>query len=646
MSDSQEPGDQVQQFLPRFGLGFLEDHARRIMSDPKIALIELVANSWDAGADAVKITWPDPAPNPLAVEDNGAGMTYDEFTTRWVELNYNRRSVQGDMVRFPHGNLSSQRKVFGTNGKGRHSMFCFCNEYVVDTWRDGICNSFLVRRSSAVSTTPFTIEHRSSTKGAGHGTRISGELGRNHLPVLAIPDLIGSTFVADPTFRIWVNGEQVHLTDLEHLQDVEELHLPGLGDILVRCVDSKKTGRTSRQHGVAWWVNRRLVGQPSWSGFEEGPYLDARTVGAKRFTFVVEADLLEEDVEADWSGFQDTPRFRAVSKSVRDLILQKLNHLMRDVRHPRKLAALEAIKPALRELPPASRLTVGRFLDELQTRVPTLGQRELTAAVEIMSSLEKSKSGFALLEQLALLQPDELDKLSQILETWSIQEVAIVLSELEWRLNLIGKMEKLLEDPTTDELHDIQPLFERGLWIFGPEYDSIAFMSNRTLSSVIRDLFQDKAAPKLASPLKRPDLVALPDSSIGVYSRDQFGEDSEVSGIAKVLVVELKRGGFQVTRKEKQQALDYASELRKSGKVQRDTGITGYVLGTTVEDAALEPSTEGPTTVLARTYSTVLRQAHARTFNLLNRIRDARAEIPCDPDVEQVLAAPEQPELI
>jgi DNA mismatch repair ATPase MutL len=48
-----------QAILPSFGLNFLKDHAGRIINDPGIALIELVANSWDAGSDSVKIIIPD-----------------------------------------------------------------------------------------------------------------------------------------------------------------------------------------------------------------------------------------------------------------------------------------------------------------------------------------------------------------------------------------------------------------------------------------------------------------------------------------------------------------------------------------------------------------------------------------------------------
>ena len=56
--------DQYQQpsfnnLTPRFGPNFLEDHTGLIMSDPKTALVELVANAWDAGADRIDISWPE-----------------------------------------------------------------------------------------------------------------------------------------------------------------------------------------------------------------------------------------------------------------------------------------------------------------------------------------------------------------------------------------------------------------------------------------------------------------------------------------------------------------------------------------------------------------------------------------------------------
>ena len=58
-----------------FGEGFLQDHAGHIITDARIALIELIANAYDAGATCVKISWPSDLGQPFVIKDNGAGMT-------------------------------------------------------------------------------------------------------------------------------------------------------------------------------------------------------------------------------------------------------------------------------------------------------------------------------------------------------------------------------------------------------------------------------------------------------------------------------------------------------------------------------------------------------------------------------------------
>jgi hypothetical protein len=41
-----------------FGPGFLQDHLGRIIDDPQTATMELIANSYDAGASKVEVRWP------------------------------------------------------------------------------------------------------------------------------------------------------------------------------------------------------------------------------------------------------------------------------------------------------------------------------------------------------------------------------------------------------------------------------------------------------------------------------------------------------------------------------------------------------------------------------------------------------------
>src|ERR1022692_3404642 len=84
-----------------FSINFLRDHAGHIITDPKIAVNELIANAFDAGATAADITWPDDRVGEFAIEDNGTGMTESEFNRRWRTLSYDRLKEQGSTVEFP-----------------------------------------------------------------------------------------------------------------------------------------------------------------------------------------------------------------------------------------------------------------------------------------------------------------------------------------------------------------------------------------------------------------------------------------------------------------------------------------------------------------------------------------------------------------
>src|ERR1700751_5487535 len=127
-----------------------------------------------------------------------------------------------------------------------------------------------------------------------------------------------------------------------------------------------------------------------------------------------------------------------------------------------------------------------------------------------------------------------LDAWNQIMQRWTAGNAEIVLSELEHRLKLIARLQSLITSSKADGLHDLQPLFERGLWMFGPEYDAVDFRSNRYLATIIRDSL---GGTEQQVAHRRPDFVALPDRSIGIYSAAFYEDRGEISGIRQILVV-------------------------------------------------------------------------------------------------------------
>jgi len=61
---------------------------------PQVALTELVANAWDAGATKVDLILPAEIGGTLTITDDGHGMTPAQFKKRWMTLRYDRERHQ------------------------------------------------------------------------------------------------------------------------------------------------------------------------------------------------------------------------------------------------------------------------------------------------------------------------------------------------------------------------------------------------------------------------------------------------------------------------------------------------------------------------------------------------------------------------
>jgi hypothetical protein len=252
-----------------FSTNFLKDHAGHIITDARIAITELIANAYDAGATAVEITWPDGNVGSFAIADNGTGMTAEEFNRRWKTLSYDRLQEQGQNVQFPPGVAKRQRTAFGRNGKGRHAAFCFADRYTVETRKDG---RRLMAEVSITSggETPFRCSIATDENAPHHapGTIVSAELIHCLLSESEILEVIGTRFIVDPSFSILLNGRPVQLFDLQTLT-TDQLSIDPHGKVDIYILDAASADRSSKLKGLTWWVNDRMVGEPSWEGLDE-----------------------------------------------------------------------------------------------------------------------------------------------------------------------------------------------------------------------------------------------------------------------------------------------------------------------------------------------------------------------------------------
>lgn len=605
---------------------FLESYTGpNLIKDPKVAIMELIANSWDAGASKVDIKWPATDGARFSIADNGHGMTEIQFKSRYTKFAYNRVNEQGTTALIPEDNksiITSNRPTFGRNGIGRFGAFAFGEQFSIRTW----CNNKTITYSSKIDAKTnlpiFTLIDES--EGIGHGTEIYVEKAKK--PGYSSTDIrreIGMRFLVDPNFEVVVDNERVTFSDVptDHIQELK-IEVENIGEITVKIIDIQDTDKTTQLHGVAWNVNNRLVGECSWKGNGLSDFIDGRREYAKRYVFIIEADCLADSVMPDWTAFiPNNNKYNAVAEKVMEAIKSFIIDLSKSYRQKTFAEIENTNKAALAKISYVSREKWETFIQTVQEECPSISDKDLAKLGDILVTLEKSQSKYSLIQYLSEATSDQLDNLTQIFSKWDIDVAKIVLDEVEYRMTLLEKLQYRIKSQDTDEVHDLQPLFHRGLWIFGPEYETIEYTSNQGMTTVIQELFGDK--DKKGS-LNRPDFVVLTDGTVGFYGYDKYDDNGGEIGIACLTIVELKKPKIPISDDQRDQAWKYVKELKQKGLIKPFTKVMCYVLGSEVDPLVGERTEDnGQVVIRPLDYDTIIRRANSRLLKLYDKIKAA-----------------------
>ncbi|MEN5250604.1 ATP-binding protein [Alcaligenes aquatilis] len=607
---------------------FLESWAGSIITNPSTAIVELVANCWDAYATEVSISWPDPTTKKqFSITDNGKGMTRAEFDYIWRAMSYNRIAKGGDTTAPPPGVVGIPRLVFGKNGKGRFASFCLATSYQITSIKDG--QKFVYKVSRTPSKPLITELVEFVEKGVeGHGTTITGEgeIRQINLSVEQVRELLGGRFLANPSFKVILNGTPISFSDIaESSLSIVGVDVPRYGEVKIYHIDTRKPDKTTKQHGIAWWVMNRAVGECRWRGADVERILDGRTEKAKRFTFIVQADFLNKEnaVMEDWSGFVEKNLAWTTTRSiVQDKIREIIDNTSTAEREDKRSAVFERVGQSVNTLPLLSKDRVTTFVNEVVDTCPNFGEQEIVQLTSILAKLEKSKSQYGLLEILHNQDPHDLDALHEVLSQWTIGMAKVVLDEIQGRLKVINELRIKIQVTGIDEVKELQPLFAKGLWMFGDKFESIHFTSNKGMTTVIRELFDGKAEK---ASLNRPDFVIRGDGSTGFYSLPSYNEDHQEVGVGHLVIVDLKTTKLSLGSKEKEQIWKYVKELKKKGYIQPETRVDGFVLGDQIETGEGGTRTEDNDRVKIQPllYSIILNRAEQRLLKLYDKVKEA-----------------------
>lgn len=558
---------------------FEEDYLIRTLGNlansSEVALTELVANAWDAGATLVEIFIPEKHGEKLTIEDNGIGMTKDEFYSRWMKLGYNRLKHQGKKVEFPD-DLKLNRFAYGRNGVGRHGMLCFNNEYEITTNKNGVKSNFTITTLS--ENQPFLIKNESFGKSKKSGTKLEVVVSKNLPKTENILEIISARFLHDPKFVISINRQTIQLEQHKGLINSENIEINGI-NLTVNLIDSKKARKSTIYQGIAIWQGGRLIGEPSWI-LGNQMVLDGRTQEAKRYSVVVQTNDLADFIKEDWTGFRRDSRLESIFTKIEESILRMFTEIAKDSIDETTKNIKKNYKSEYNDLSPLGKYEFNEAIRHITLNNPTAKAESISLAVETVLNLEKTRSGSELLLKLSILSNEDISGLNTLLENWSVKDALTVLDEIDKRISVIEAIRKLSNDSSVDELHILHPLIASARWIFGPEFDSPEYSSNSQLQTTVEKVFGKKIDKTLFNNnRKRPDIVVMGNSTFSITGTIDFDHENGISNINKILIIELKRGGFKLGRTERNQAVGYVEDFMNCGTIIGNPYISAYIVG-------------------------------------------------------------------
>ena len=506
--------------------------------------------------------------------------------------------------------------------------------------------SFIVGTESGPS--PFVLRSETLGQHKGSGTRLAVQVARKLADAEEILTVLAARFVHDPEFEIHVNGAQRPFAEIQGKVSEQTLDLGAGRSATVIVIDSTRLNHSSVHQGIAFWVQRRLVGSPSWSVGQVANF-DGRTRFAKRYKVIVDTQGYESEVEQDWTAFRSNDIVRDLYQATAEQIGKVAQELAAEIVEATSEDALSQNRTELATLGQGARIEVAEFTKVVAQAHPTMSPEFLATAVKALINLEKSKSGAALLQKLATLSADDINGVDRLLEEWSIKDALRVLDEIDSRIGVIETIHRLAKDPSTDELHTLHPLILRSRWLFGPEFESHEYCSNVTLKTVAAELFKNKQA-QFINDRNRPDIVILPQKTTwqmtGIESFDPA--DPTLTQIQQVLVIELKKGGSQLKRKEVNQADGYVQDIAKSGAMSGSPSICAWVVGQSImagveRDKRLGSPEYGR--VRATTFGSLVDTANARLLKLRSKLAARYEGIATDQLLDRVLSQPAQTDI-
>lgn len=509
-------------------------------SSTEKALKELVDNAWDADAEHVSISLPEPmSDEPIIISDDGNGMTAQELSSQYLKIASDRRLRRGERTSGKH------RAIKGRKGVGKFAGLMAASVMNLSTRARGNEVSFTL--SLAELEQVADIEHLPISPTVEmcapeqHGTTIT--LSNLHQG-LVYPDakrlrqLLIQEYGRQKDFCIVIDGKPLAIDDLEGTYTEEAICLPDAGDVALRfAISSGKSGL--REPGITLMVDGKAVGKPSFFGLDQCDEFPPKLL--RKMYGEIEVDGLTDHVTAGWdSVIENSERLQRVTEYIQGKLRTaftethgveiRMAHARLQKAVHQRLAAMPGFKRDYADR--AIKKVLEKYYDEPSSKVESI-------VFVVLEALERSDYR-TVVEHLADAQRRDVAALADSLNDFGLADMAFLVEQASARSAFLDHLERLAKTAETLEAA-MHKAIEHNLWILGSEYS--LFSSNQTLQRQVEDYLLQQYRGELGN--KRPDLL-LNENLNGEY-----------------LLIEFKRPSHALNFADYQQATGYRHDFFK-----------------------------------------------------------------------------------
>ena len=511
-------------------------------SSSEKALCELVDNAWDADADHVWVTLPEPMTNaPITIKDDGVGMTDREVREIYLKIANDRLSRSKDSRTF-----GKRRLVKGRKGIGKFAGLAAAHAMQLETRSRGALTKLSINKNHLLSAhgrndlekidLPIVTEKIDKSDRGTTITLTDLDQTKEFPSPNALRRLLVREYSREGDFQVFVNGEPLTVSDLGGETKKKNFNHPDVGPVTISWTVTEKPLPKS-EAGFVYRIGGKVVGRPTFCGLDEEEDLPEKV--RNRLWGEIEADGLDNHVTSDWGEvFQNSLPLKDIKAEVRIAASSHLREVCRVEVNAAKARITKIVKARIETLPEYRRKYAAEAVERVIQKYFPEGDDKIKLLVGLVLDAMDRDEYFVICEKIAEAATSDVARIAECLSEFGLVDIAVMAKQAKSRLHVLDNFEHIVRDKSTLEA-DVHRALEHNLWILGPQYSIIS--SNKTLKSVIND-YISKGGNKVRAK-NRPDLF--------------LGQSVD----GRKLLIEFKRPSATVGRDAEAQVKKYRDDL-------------------------------------------------------------------------------------